>query len=193
MKSVIAILILILIISGIRINYFSNMKQNVLYDTAYELGVHYLEIIKNLEIRNPTVMFDIDDTLLYVNDDYSLTPIKSMIKLLNYCIRNGFIVLIITARDSRSLAQTKKDLSKNKIRYDYLYLRMSPQDDHHLFKSDAKKMYLDHYHLTTVMSVGDNEIDINGPYSGYSIKLPNKSDPRLFHINTYGKLENVIP
>ena len=173
--------------------HFSNMKQNVLYDVAYDLGVNYLNIIKNMDIVNPTVMFDIDDTLLHVNDDYSLTPIKSMIKLLNFCIRNGFIVLIITARDSRSLAQTKKDLSKNKIKYDYLYLRISPQDDHQLFKSDIKKMYLDYYHLTTVMSVGDNEIDINGPYSGYSIKLPSKSDPRLFHVNTYGKLENVIP
>ena len=94
-------------------------------------------------------------------------------------------MLIITARDSRGIVQTKKDLSKNKIHYDYLYLRMSPQDDHHLFKSDTKKMYRDYYNLTTVMSVGDNDIDINGPYSGYSIKLPNKSDPRLFNINTY--------
>jgi predicted secreted acid phosphatase len=169
------------------------MKQNVLYETAYDLGVNYLNIIKKMNIVNPTVMFDIDDTLLYVNDDYSLTPIKSMIKLLNYCIRNGFIVLIITARDSRSLAQTKRDLSKNKINYDYLYLRISPQDDYNTFKSDIKKMYMDYYELNIVMSIGDNDIDINGPNSGYSIKLPNKSDPRLFHINMEGKLENIVP
>ena len=173
--------------------HFSNMKQNVLYETAYDLGVNYLNIIKKMNIVNPTVMFDIDDTLLYVNDDYSLTPIKSMIKLLNYCIRNGFIVLIITARDSRSLAQTKRDLSKNKINYDYLYLRISPQDDYNTFKSDIKKMYMDYYELNIVMSIGDNDIDINGPNSGYSIKLPNKSDPRLFHINMEGKLENIVP
>jgi hypothetical protein len=53
-------------------------------------------------------------------------------------------------------------------------------------------MYLDNG-ITTVMSIGDNTVDIIGPYSGYCIKLPNTSDPRLFHINTYGKLENVIP
>ena len=173
--------------------YFNNMEQNELYGIAYELGKTYLNIIKQMNISNPTVMFDIDDTLLHVNNNDSLTPIKSMVNLLNYCISSGFIVLIITARDSRYLTQTKKDLSKNKIKYDYLYLRESPQDDYQMFKSDIKKKFQNELGLKIVMSVGDNEIDIIGPYSGYSIKLPNKKDPRLFHINMYGQLENVVP
>ena len=47
--------------------------------------------------------------------------------------------------------------------------------------------------FTIIMSVGDNDIDIIGEYSGYSIKLPNKTDPRLFHVNMENQLENVIP
>ena len=174
-------------------NNFREKFEDNLYNIAYDLGVANLKYLKKLNIKNPTVMFDIDDTLLYVNSDYSLSPIKPMIKLLNYCLKNGFIVLILTARDSRSVNSTKKDLSDNNIKYDYLYLRISPQDDYPTFKSDVKKMYMDFYQLNIVMSVGDNDIDINGPYSGYSIKLPNKSDPRLFHINMEGQLENIVP
>ena len=191
---IIILIIIILIIWKIRIIKFSSsMKKNNLYDIAYELGVNYLNIIKNMDIPNPTVMFDIDDTLLYVNEDHTLTPIKSIIKLLNYCLKHKFKVLILTARDSSGTAHTQRELSKFGINYDYLYLRNSPHDDYPTFKSDIKKMYLDHYNLHTVMSVGDNDIDINGEYSGYGIKLPNKTDPRLFHINAYGHLENVIP
>jgi hypothetical protein len=42
------------------------------------------------------------------------------------------------------------------------------------------------------MSVGDQDVDIMGDYSGYSIKLPNKNDPKLYHINMYGELENIV-
>jgi predicted secreted acid phosphatase len=162
-----------------------------LYDTAYDLGINYLKLVKN-KVKNPMVMFDIDDTLLFINRDESLSPITPMINLLNYCLKNGIAVLILTARDSRYLAETKNDLAKNGINYNYIYLRKSPQDNHQYFKSDVKKMYTQSG-FTVIMSVGDNEVDIIGDYSGYSIKLPNKTDPRLFHVNMENKLENVIP
>ena len=37
------------------------------------------------------------------------------------------------------------------------------------------------------MSVGDNLIDIYGRYSGYGIKLPNKTDNKLYQ-KFYGNL-----
>jgi predicted secreted acid phosphatase len=168
-----------------------SFKGSSLYEAAHDLGVNYLKLIKN-NFPNPMVMFDIDDTLLNVNDDGSLSPIKPIIKLLKYCLNNGFIVLILTARDSRYLKGTKNDLKENGIDYDYLYLRKSPEDDHQFFKSEVKRKYTEQG-FTVVMSIGDNDIDIIGDYSGYSIKLPNKTDPRLFHINAYGQLQNVIP
>jgi len=187
---------MIIIILIIIIFFYFNMRKDSfkgssLYEAAYDLGVNYLKLIKN-NFPNPMVMFDIDDTLLNVNDDGSLSPIKPIIKLLRYCLNNGITVLILTARDSRYLKGTKNDLKENGIDYDYLYLRKSPEDDHQFFKSEVKRKYTEQG-FTVVMSIGDNEIDIVGDYSGYSIKLPNKTDPRLFHINAYGQLQNVIP
>ena len=196
-------IILLIILFFLTSYYFTRRFQNTenmkkpgpnseLYSIAYDLGVEYLKIIKGTS-SNQMVMFDIDDTLLYVNANGTLSPIKSIIKLLKYAQKNGFKVFILTARDSRYIEETQKDLAINNIPYDYLYLRVSPQDDYPTFKSDIKKMYYEHYGLKTVFSIGDNDIDVNGGYSGYCIKLPNKTDPRLFHINMYGQLENVVP
>jgi predicted secreted acid phosphatase len=175
---------------------FYSMKSGFtidLYNIAYDLGINYINLIKGFNLGTPAVMFDIDDTLLYVNDDNSLSPIRPMIKLLNYCRKNKFKILIITARDSRIYKETEAELKKHHINYDYLYLRESPKDDYQLFKSDIKKKFMDLYNLNIVMSIGDNQIDILGPYSGYAIKLPNKTDPRLFHVNSRNVLENVVP
>jgi predicted secreted acid phosphatase len=199
MKILILIIVLILIpIIFNMISKFTGTDENSqIYKVAYDLGVNYINLIVKNKIINgttPAVMFDIDDTLLFVpNKAGPLKPIQPIIDLLNYCRLHNFVIIIITARDSSWLKQTKDDLKKNNIYYDYLYLRQSPQDDYPTFKSQIKKMYMDHYDLTIFMSVGDNDIDIEGAYSGYSLKLPNKSDPRLFHINIYGQLENVVP
>ena len=159
-----------------------------LYQVAYELGIHYLELIKHID--NPAAMFDIDDTLLYVPKKQGpLKPIIPIIRLLNYCLNNGIVVIIITARDSRYLKETKAELKKWNIDYSYLYLK--DKNDYYSFKSDIKKEFSKKYNI--VLSIGDQGQDIIGDYSGYCIKLPNKNDPRLFHINTNGQLENVIP
>jgi len=170
---------------------FKSPFKTDLYQTAYELGVHYLELMKN-NIQNPAVMFDIDDTLLYVPEyGGELKPIVPIIRLLNYCLNNSITVIIITARDSKTLKETKNDLDKWNINYNYLYLRQANKDDPFYFKDKVKKEFSKKYNI--LMSIGDHYQDIYGEYSGYSIKLPNKTDPRLFHINTLGQLENIIP
>jgi len=190
MKLIIIILFLVILII---LFMKENFKGNDIYNVAYDLGINYIRMIKNMTFPGiPTVMFDIDDTLLYVNDDGTLTPIKPMIKLLNEARKNKMKILIITARDSIFTPETINDLRINKINYDYLYLRENPKDNYELFKSDIKRKFMELYGLYIVMSIGDNNIDIAGNYSGYCIKLPNKTDPRLFH-NYYGVLENVVP
>jgi len=137
-------------------------------------------------------MFDIDDTLLYVNNDLSLTPIIPIIDLLNYCITQDILIIIITARESSYRLQTIKQLGKYGINYSYLYLRKSPEDDNDHFKSRIKETLYKTYKIPIVMSVGDNIIDIVGNYSGYSIKLPNKTDPRLFECRDLKNLVEVV-
>ena len=36
-------------------------------------------------------------------------------------------------------------------------------------------------------------VDINGNFSGYWIKLPNRQDPNLYHLNERGLSEQIIP
>jgi hypothetical protein len=193
MKLIIFIVFFFIIVCIILFNVsnfeeFMKKKENI-YDVAYDLGIHYLDQVG----YNPRymVMFDIDDTLLYVS---TMKPIKKMVKLLKECKKRNLKVAIITARDSKYTNGTLQDLKNIGITdkdYDFLYLRVSPQDDHEMFKSDVKEDLYDEGFFT-IMSIGDNNIDIVGPYSGYGIKLPNVSDPRLFHINNKGKLENVL-
>ena len=169
-------------------------KKQDIYDVAYDLGVNFLN---NLDY-NPRycVMFDIDDTLINYNGD----AIKPMLKLLKECNNKKIKVVIITARSSIYTDETINELEENGIYlknsnkgryfYDFIYLRHSPEDYHDLFKSNVKEN-LYNKGILTIMSVGDQNVDIIGKYSGYGIKLPNKQDPRLFHINSQGKLENV--
>lgn len=168
------------------------MNNNV-YEKAYTLGKNYLDTFKPGPFM-PTVMFDIDDTLLYSKNFKGIQPI---IRLLVECNKKNMFVLIVTARDSIYTNETIKDLENIGLKqgnnapftYNYLYLRKSPKDNNNFFKSGIKKQFYEKG-FVTIMSVGDNDIDINGDYSGYCLKLPNLRDPRLFH-NPYGKLINV--
>ena len=184
MKSFIIIIIIILI------TYYYMKQNNDVYNRAYRLGVKYLDNI-NLQ-PNYAVMFVIDDTFL----DSRHKPIKPIIKLMEYCNKNDILVLIITARDSIYTEDTVQELvfngiyskhdnfyntPKNAIFYDFLYLRKDPEDNHNMFKSNVKEHLARKNGIITIMSIGDNEVDIVGGYSGYSIKLPNTRDPRLFH------------
>ena len=187
---------------------FFMVKQKDVYTVAYELGKTYLDNI--ICSPNYAVMFDIDDTLI-LNDK----PIKPIINLIKECNKRNIQVLIITARDSIHTVGTIEDLlnvgiypnpnnpdftniynhfqiniPKNAVFYDFYYLRHSPKDDNEMFKSNVKKE-LTKDGIYTIMSIGDNEIDIIGDYSGYFIKLPNIHDPRLFHKDSSGRMVNV--
>jgi len=55
-----------------------------------------------------------------------------------------------------------------------LHLRKNPHDNYFMFKSDIKKFYLMNENINVILSVGDNEMDVVGPYSGFYIKLPDR-------------------
>jgi predicted secreted acid phosphatase len=161
-------------------------KNKNVYDMAYEIGKNYINSFPLETVKNPSVMFDIDDTLLYNGEMGELSPIKPIIKLLNLCRSKALDIIIITARDSLYTEQTIEDLKKYNINYDILYLKKS-KENYSTFKSDAKKRYtMEGY--TFIMSVGDNDIDVIGPYSGYGIKLPNNYDSRLYEIRLDGNI-----
>jgi hydroxymethylpyrimidine pyrophosphatase-like HAD family hydrolase len=139
------------------------------------------------EFSNPSVMFDIDDTLI---DSITKKKIEPMIKLLNKCIKEDYSIIIITARDVQYTKQTKAELEKNGIKYNLLFLRDPSRDYFHTFKSNIKKL-LSEKDIDIVMSIGDQMHDVSGEYSGYYIKLPDHVDDLLFHLNADGNPEEI--
>jgi len=193
-------IIIVIIIILVILVYYMKLKANV-YNTAYRLGVKYLDGLENYP--NYAVMFDIDDTFI---SSKTYKPIKPIIKLMKECNRRNLLLLIITARDSRYTKETVDELKANGIYsrhdnfygvprgaifYDFLYLRKDPEDNDNQFKSRVKERLAKQNGIITVMSIGDNEVDVNGKFSGYSIKLPNVTDSRLFHNDTYGNFVEV--
>ncbi len=158
------------------------------YDVAYKIGIDYLKTIKQkgyFGIEKPAVMFDIDDTLITNTGK----AIPQIIKLLNKCIKDGLLVIIITARGAGLYNYTVEQLKFFKINYSTLILR-NPLDDINTFKSKNKEMLALVYDINIVLSIGDNLIDINGEYSGFSIKLPNTTDPTLYKS---GEADILVP
>ena len=144
------------------------------YPEAYNIGKKFLKIQeqnKYFGIHNPSVMFDIDGTLI----DYQGYPIKHIIKLLNLCIKNNLNVIIITARPISSTQFTESQLRYFNIDYSVIFYRTTGNN----FKSNIKKG-LSELDLNIILSIGDNIVDVEGEYSGFYIKLPNKDDPNLY-------------
>ena len=77
--------------------------------------------------------------------------------------------------------ETIQDLKNSKIPYNMLFLR-KPTDTVETFKSEIKEHLYKNEGITTIMSVGDNYIDVLGSYSGYGLKLPNHTDPNLYQV-----------
>ncbi len=160
------------------------------YTNAEKLGKmyinNYIKKVGSLPSK-AAVMFDIDDTLLFVpNKGDNLVLIKPMKNLLDFCIKKGLLVIIITARDNNYRDYTIDELNKNSINYSSLYLHESfqgeTQENFNNFKSNIKKELFQKYKIVILMSVGDQIIDIIGKHSGYGLKLPNKTDPSLYEV-----------
>jgi hypothetical protein len=192
MFKLIFILIIIFWLFKINKSKFTFMKKESVYETARDLGIEYLKMIKNKK-QPQAVMFDIDDTLLKVNGNDTFTDITPIIELLNFALYNNFLVIIITAREEIHKSFTIKQLNDRGIKYTRLHMR-NKNDDFITFKSNIKEKYFNEFGIPFVMSIGDNNIDVSGNYSGYYIKLPDYKDPRLYHLNlNNGQRENVVP
>jgi len=163
------------------------------YRDAEKLGKLYINKFPFATIpEHCAVMFDIDDTLLYIPNKYeknvtnNLTIIKPIKNLLDFCIKKGLLVIIITARDISYKTATIQELDHHSINYSSLYLHQPYEgetlDDFTMFKSNIKKYILEKYNIKIIMSVGDQNIDVIGKYSGYGLKLPNKTDSRLYEV-----------
>ena len=126
------------------------------YHHAHDQGVETIDNIKCKE--NDAVMFDIDHTV--ISGSKSIQPIIDLVK---YVKSKGLAVIFITARPliPGMLGFTKNQLDRHDI----------PWDEVHICPAHLKKTLKHKLDYNFVMSVGDNWTDVDGVYSGKSIKL----------------------
>ena len=116
------------------------------------------------------VHFDIDSTLLdeaqpfVLGDDEFLMPNRDIVELLMHCMRTGFKIVIITARAKQHEDYTRTNLALFAIPYHALIFSGR--------KPEWKRSLREKRGIRTVMSVGDNLVDVQGgAYAGVPILL----------------------
>ena len=146
-------------------------------DNIYNNIVHRFEteLMTAKSDRTPCVVFDIDGTLIYENDNntYHDKPILDICKFAYYLNSKNIPIYIITARDisvPNSYENTQKLLDKLNIRYVDLFLwDINKYSTVVNFKSLTRKSIEDKYYKV-VMSLGDNYWDY-GDYGGVGIHI----------------------
>ena len=163
-------------------------KLNEIYYLLYNYLINF-----NISKRKKyTVIFDIDDTLVYTDHfnifqnkkfpynwikGYMLFPeIPQMVKILNLCKKLGFKVIIITARPYESEKSSIKNLELLGIKYDEMYHNNNYPDLN--FKIALKQKLSKTNNI--ILSVGDQYPDLKGLTDCLCIKLPCYQDSNAY-------------
>jgi acid phosphatase len=153
------------------------------------------EMFNKIEIsKNAVVIFDVDETALnnyglaklmdfgYVyelnkkwNEELKAPAIEQTKDLFYYLLNKGIRVIFLTGRNSNEYEVTYKNLIQaGYTGFDTLLTQRA--DEQNLksqeFKS-KKRAELTQQGYEIIGTVGDQWTDLNGPYSGIQIKLPN--------------------
>ena len=190
--------------NNILINYYKGWpnsgqyfnKLNAIYSLLYNYLINFPKTGKKY-----TVIFDIDDTLVYTDHanlypqkkfpnnwipGYMLFPaIPQIVEIVKLCKKLGFKVIILTARPYDSEKSSIKNLEILDIKYDEIYHNKNYPDIS--FKINFKK------HLSKsnniILSIGDQWPDIQGLSDCLCIKLPSYQDQNAYftfnNINYY--------
>ena len=172
-------------------NYFNTL--NRLYTILYNYLINFPNTGKKY-----TVIFDIDDTLVYTDHNNLSTdkrfpynfipgymifpPISQMVKIIKLCEKLKFKIIIITARPYASEKSSKKNLEILNINYDEMYHNKNYPDIN--FKINLKRELSTTNNI--ILSVGDQWPDIQGLTDCLCIKLPSYND-----TNSYFTFNNI--
>lgn len=143
---------------------------------------------------NSAVIFDVDETALnnyglakmmdfgYVydlnkkwNEELKATAFKPVKDLYDYLLNKGFKIVFLTGRNSNEYDVTYKNLIKEGYT-EFDTLITQNKEDQKLKSQEFKskiRTELTNKGYQIVGTVGDQWTDLNGPYSGIQIKLPN--------------------
>lgn len=147
-----------------------NDNTRVLDNKHFFLCKNLRDILNTITLPdNPTVVFDIDDTLININGEC----IDQIINFYNYVKSLGIIVIIITNRsgDTQTINFTIKQLNQSGITgHKSIYFRSINSINPYKYKKLARKNILDRG-MNIIMSIGDMPWDI-GEYGGIGIIVP---------------------
>ncbi len=174
------------------INYYKsgNFHKNV--TAIIDKAIKKFDAIK--PAKNDAVVFDIDETTLssynfYLKVDFGyipklwdtwinsakIPPLKEVQRLYDYLVSRGFRIIFLTGRSYRIYKPTYKNLiNAGYTKFDTLITRNLQQYKLTALKYKSEErtvMTKKGYHI--VGDVGDQLSDINGPYHGIQVKIPN--------------------
>jgi predicted secreted acid phosphatase len=148
---------------------------------------------KNLKGKRLAVVFDIDETLLSgfyymkqlkfggtlkqiyaIADRDDLPAIKSMRDLFLFAQKNGYAVFLLTGRLESDRASTIKNLHREGMSgWKQLYLRPKKVFKTTIAYKSAMRRRIEENGYVIVLSMGDQESDLQGGYAIHPLKLPN--------------------
>lgn len=164
-------------------------KLNEIYDLLFNYLVNYP---KSKSKKKKTVIFDIDDTLVFTDGlnlfqnkkfplnwikGYMLFPeIPQIVKIIKLCKKLGFNVIILTARPYDSEPSSIVNLKLYGIEWDEMYHNINyPDIDFKIkFKQQLSKKN------DIILSIGDQWPDIQGLKDCLCVKLPSIQEQEAY-------------
>jgi acid phosphatase len=141
-----------------------------------------------------TIVFDIDDTVLqdYTNEkaiafgyiqelfhtwivNADAPAIPQVKELYDYLVAQGFKIVFLTGRQEKDYAPTLANLKLRGFTTFAKLIMRNPSEygiTASLYKSE-RRTQLTRQGFTIIGDIGDQWSDLQGPYTGYKVKLPN--------------------
>ncbi len=181
------------------LNYYKGYPEKGLYIKDLKKVENFCkkQILQNKRVKNRTIVFDFDDTLVYTRPykpfeinvvEYTknrepifyLPPIEQMCNVARLAKKNGYVIIIITARPPSSEKATIANLNAYNIPYDLVYCDKY-KGTNIKFKQQLREKLSKQCKI--IMTIGDQWWDVENPGKGcIGIKLPTPKDKNVFIV-----------
>ena len=181
------------------LNYYKGYPEKGMYVKDLERVENFCKkkILQNKRVKNRTIVFDFDDTLVYTRPykpfeinvvEYTknrepifyLPPIEQMCNVARLARKNGYVIIIITARPPTSEKATIANLNAYNIPYDLVYCDKY-KGTNIKFKQQLREKLSKQCNI--IMTIGDQWWDVENPGKDcIGIKLPSPKDKNVFIV-----------
>lgn len=181
------------------LNYYKGYPEKGMYVKDLKRVENFCkkQILQNKRVKNRTIVFDFDDTLVYTRPynpfeinvvEYTknrepifyLPPIEQMCNVARLAKKNGYVIIIITARPPTSEKATIANLNAYNIPYDLVYCDKY-KGTNIKFKQQLREKLSKQCNI--VMTIGDQWWDVENPGKEcIGIKLPSPKEKNVFIV-----------